>query len=163
MGFLAEIFMKKAKHFAIPELVCRDVYDRDGENAWRYFRPVVIDFLDWIREEWGRPITVNDWLWGGAETQRGLRCNLCQLVKKKETLYVSAHMLGAGIDFNIKAINPEGVRIWLQCNIHRFFVKFPQYKAKIRIESKEFAPTWVHIDFYDHDGLRIIQYIEPIS
>ena len=148
--------MKKSKHFEIHEFVCPDVYNRDGERAFRYFRPVLIDFMDWLREELDRPIFVNNWMWGGNMSQRGYRCNLCDLVKNKTGLYVSAHMLGAGIDFNVKGVDPDEVRDWIKENAHRFFSIYPRYTPSIRIESDRLAPTWVHLDFYEHDNPGIV-------
>lgn len=143
--------MKKSKLFRIEELVCKDVFNRDGEEAWRYFRPVLIDFLDWFREEIDRPVYINNWLWGGDKTQRGFRCNLCLLVATKIWLYVSAHMLGAGVDMNVKGMTPDEVRAWIVSNINRFFNLHPEYIRKCRLEGSKKAPTWVHIDFFEHD------------
>lgn len=153
--------MKKTKHFIIQELVCHHVFNRDGEAAFRYFRPVVLDFLDWLRGSLNKPIYINNWQWGGNKTQRGLRCNLCELVKDAKGLYVSAHITGSGIDFNVKDMTPNEVREWIEENIGGFFDMFPKYIKKIRLESAEFAPTWVHIDFYDHSGKEIVQYVKP--
>jgi hypothetical protein len=47
------------------------------------------------------PITVNTWHKNGSFDERGLRCNLCELVKDKTTVYLSAHSLGKAIDFNV--------------------------------------------------------------
>lgn len=148
--------MKKSKLFDIKELVCQDVYERDGDVAWRYFRPILIDFLDWFREMINRPVYINNWKWGGDKTQRGLRCNLCSLVASKKKLYVSAHMLGAGIDFNVKGMDPDEVRNWIKENAHRFFSIYPRYTPTIRLESDRLAPTWVHLDFYEHDNPGIV-------
>lgn len=154
--------MKRTKHFEIYELVCPDVYERDGNSAFRYFRPVLLDFLDWLRETLNRPVYVNNWYWGGNMSQRGLRCNMCNLVKNSKGLYLSAHIIGAGVDFNVKGMSPDEVRTWLQINISDFFSKHPAYKPKCRIESSKYAPTWCHVDFYDHDVAGIIHFIKPI-
>lgn len=148
--------MKKCKNFDIRELVCPDVYNRDGKEAWRYFRPVLLDFLDWFRDSISRPVYINNWHWGGNKSQRGYRCNRCALVAGKKRLYVSAHMLGAGVDFNVKNMTPNQVRKWLHEHVADFFAKHPQYNKKCRLESARLAPTWVHIDFYDHDNKGII-------
>lgn len=148
--------MKKSKHFKIHELVCLDIYNRDKELAWRYFRPELIDFIDWLRERVDKPIYINNWQWGGNKTQRGYRCNLCPLVKNKNILYASAHMLGAGVDFNVKNVHPNDVREYLKDNIHEFFNDNPCYIRKCRIESNILAPTWVHIDFFEHPNDGII-------
>jgi hypothetical protein len=151
--------MKKSKHFLIEELVCRHVFNRDGETAFRYFRPVLLDFLDWFREEIKRPVYINNWKWGGNKTQRGLRCNLCDLVKNKSRLYMTAHVNGSGVDLNVKDMTPNEIRTWIEININRFFTKFPFYIQKCRLEHAKDAPTWVHIDFYEHTEKGIIQYV----
>lgn len=156
--------MKKTKHFKIYELVCPDVYNRDGERAWRYFRPVLIHFVDWIREELDKPVYINNWYWGGGKSQRGLRCNLCAIVKNKtskNTLYVSGHVVGAAIDFNVKGMTSDEVRTWVIENIDRFYNAFPMYIRKCRIEDKRFAPTWCHIDFFEHDDFSTVRIITP--
>lgn len=158
--------MKTANHYKKEELLCPHTVKRDGEDAWRYLQPIVIDFLDWVREELDRPVYVNNYLWGGDKSQRGHRCNLCPLVKNstlKNVLYVTAHMTGLGVDFNVKGMTSDEVREWLDKNIYRFFDKFPQYIRKCRIESAAYAPTWCHIDFYLHDNPGIIRYISPIK
>ena len=43
----------------------------------------LIKVLDQLREHFNRPITVNNWMWGGNLEQRGLRANLDELVKNK--------------------------------------------------------------------------------
>lgn len=157
--------MKQAKGFQLHELVCRHVYNRDGQDAWRYFAPVLLDFLTWFRVTIDKPVYVNNWAWKGGRTQRGLRCNLCPICKdktKKNIVYLSGHVTGYAVDFEVKDMTPNEVRAWIDKNIHLFFKKHPQYVAKIRIESEEFAPTWCHIDFYPHNGPGIVQYIKPI-
>jgi hypothetical protein len=154
------IIMKKSKYFKLHELVCPHVLTRDGESAWRYLRPVVIDFLDWFKEEIGKPVYVNNYSWGGDKSQRGLRCNMCALVKGKITLYMSAHILGAGVDLNVKDMAPKEIRKWIESNIGKFFKKHPQYIAKARLEDDASAPTWVHVDFYEHDDNTIIKYVK---
>jgi len=155
--------MKKSKLFGTKELFCKHVYARDGDASWKYLRPVLIDFLDWFRTEIGQSVYVNDWGVGKSKTQRGFRCNLCPEVANKKTLYVSAHMTGCGVDFNVAVFTPDEIREWLEGHIKEFFDKFPQYTAKCRLESSEIATTWVHIDFYEHDEPAIIKYVKPIK
>ena len=76
--------MKKSKHFKIQELVCPEVYKKYGERAWMFIDPELIETLDIIREKiLNKPMIVNNWASGGGYTQRGLRCNICQLVRDK--------------------------------------------------------------------------------
>lgn len=157
--------MKKCKYFGIKELASPVVCQRDGEKAWRYFTPVLIDFLDWVRENLG-VVYVNNWAWGGPKTQRCLRDNLCSIVRDKSRdfiLYLSAHVMGNGVDFNVKGMTPNEVRSWIIGNIHKFFERYPQYRPKIRLESEEIAKTWCHADFFDHDAPGIVAIIKPLS
>lgn len=73
-------------YFDIQELVCRHVYEKFGDNAWQFFDNRLLETLLVIREKLGKPIYVNNWQVGGNVTQRGLRCNVCQLVAEKQGL-----------------------------------------------------------------------------
>ena len=73
-------------YFDIQELVCRHVYEKFGDIAWQFFDNRLLETLLVIREKLGKPIYVNNWQVGGNLTQRGLRCNACQLVAEKTRL-----------------------------------------------------------------------------
>lgn len=137
--------MKTIKdYFSIKELVCPDVYKRFGERAWNFFDPRLLDTLLWIRKYMSLPIYVNNWDMGGQLTQRGLRCNLCQLVASKTKngqLYMSAHQMGQAVDFDVKGWNAEAVRQLL----NSVQAELPH---KIRLESDV---TWVHLDVRTHN------------
>lgn len=127
------------QYFDIRELVCRHVYNKHKENAWDFFDPRLLETMLWIRENIGRPIYVNNWDSNGQLTQRGLRCNLCSLVRAKtnaQTLYLTAHSQGMGVDFDVKGMTAEQVRQWIKANEN----KLPH---PIRLEKDV---TWVHLD-----------------
>ena len=42
--------------------------------------------------------------------QRGLRCNLCHIVSNKQSLYLSAHILGKAGDFTVRGLTAEEAR-----------------------------------------------------
>lgn len=133
-------------YFGIKELVCKDVHAKFGEKAWDFLDERLLRTLLFIRENLGKPMTVNNWASGGSFSQRGLRCNLCQLVSdktKKGQLYVSAHMQGTACDFDVKGMTAAQVRQWLSNNKH--MLPFP-----IRAED---GVTWVHIDMRN-DGSK---------
>ena len=74
----------KSPYFSVKELVCKHVYERYGENAAMFLDDKLIETLNVIREQiLCAPMTVNNWHAGGNFTQRGLRCNICELVKSK--------------------------------------------------------------------------------
>ena len=91
--------MYKCKHFTIKELVSPQVYNKFGEFAWKFFDERFLKDLDTIREYHG-PITINNWCYGGKNTQCGLRTNVDPLVKGKKTLYCSAHIMGKAADLH---------------------------------------------------------------
>lgn len=133
-------------YFDIQELVCRHVYEKYGDNAWQFFDNRLLETLLVIREKLGKPIYVNNWQVGGNVTQRGLRCNVCQLVAEKtrlEKVYVSAHMQGTGIDFDVKGMTALEVRNWIKAN--QILLPYP-----IRLEQDV---TWVHLDMRN-DGTK---------
>lgn len=104
------------KYFDIKELVCPHVYEIWGESAWQFLDKRLLENLDWLREKLGKPIVVNNWAKGGEYSQRGLRCNTCILVIEKTDLrkvYLSAHIQGKAVDFNVVGMTAEEVRQWI--------------------------------------------------
>ena len=144
-------FEQLKKYFNIKELVCKHVYDKFGDNAWQFFDYRLLAVLLDIREMLGKPIVVNNWAKGGEYTQRGLRCNICPLVKEKtslEKVYISAHMQGMGIDFHVPGMTSEEVR-------QAIVAKKAALSYPIRIERD--TDGWVHIDVRT-DNLQMITY-----
>lgn len=140
-----------SKYFKIEELVSKKVYKKYGENAWQFIDPRLIKVIDLLREHFNKPITVNNWLWGGQLEQRGLRTNLDELVKSKTekgTLYISQHILGKAIDFNVKGLSSQEVYNEILKNKEKFYLIS-------RIENIEKTPTWCHIDVANIDKFTI--------
>ena len=133
---------EKATYFILQELVCEHVYNKYGETAWQFLDPRLVLTLDWIRAEFDKPIEINTYHWGGRDTQSGLRCNLCDFVKKKtlkNKVYMSAHVEGQAADFSIKGMTAAEVRKWLKQHEDR--LPYP-----IRLED---GVNWVHLDCRD--------------
>ena len=92
-----------------------------------------------VREGLNKPITVNNWHIGGRFEQRGLRDNTQPIVKDKTIkgkLYLSAHVLGKAVDFDVKGMTAQKVRQWIVDN-HELF------PCKVRLED---GVNWVHLD-----------------
>lgn len=142
--------MKTIKdYFSIKELVCKDVADKWGDVAWNFFDPRLLETILFIRGNLGKPMTINNWASGGTFSQRGLRCNLCDLVKDKKTLYCSSHMRGQGVDFDVKGMSAEAARQWIINNAFRF--PYP-----IRLEKDV---NWVHLDVCNNTTTKVIQFV----
>jgi hypothetical protein len=133
--------MYKPRHFSLKELVCPHVYNRFGETAWQFFDDKMLMTIDLLRDQLGA-IYVNNWDIDGLFTQRGFRCLQCALVQdaiKESRLYVSPHMTGQGVDFDVESMTAAKVRLWLVGNQ----VKLPY---PIRLEKNV---SWVHLDSRD--------------
>lgn len=130
----------KSKYFKIEELVCRHVYEKFGDRAWMFIDDRLVETLNLLREKiLGVPMIINTWKDGGGYSQRGLRCNRCQIVREKTAPYLSAHVLGKGMDFNASGMTADEVR----GEIIKAQVLLPW---PIRLEK---GVGWVHIDVYD--------------
>ena len=139
------------KYFRIEELVCPHTFNKFGESSWRFLNTGYLHTLLVLRTEvLGVPMTMNDYVFGGNITQRGLRCNLCELVKKKtfaNQIYLSAHCLGNGGDAVFDSIT--GVEA-------RAIIKDKQklLPYNIRIEKDV---SWLHYDTYDA-GVKVYEF-----
>lgn len=134
-----EIITELKEYFSVEDLVCQHAFKRFSEKAWQfldteYLHTVLVVRRDIVQE----PMICNY----SVYRQRGLRCNLCQLVRDKTnagTIYLSAHVNGAGGDFTSPNITAEAMRQLIKKNKHLL-------PYNIRIEK---SVTWLHIDCYD--------------
>ena len=141
------------KNIVTKELVCPHVYAKFGERSTKFMRKELLETMDVIRNQIVcAPIVINN---GKNCTQRGFRCNICELVANKtkaNRLYVSAHMLGAALDFSSPKYTANQMRDMILKNQHLL-------PYKIRMESPIDAPTWVHIDVLCADDQKEKVYI----
>lgn len=137
-----------SKYFKIQELVSEAVYKKYGEKSWEFIDYRLIKVLDLLREHFNKPITVNNWCFGGNLHQRGLRANKDELVANKKDYYISQHCLGKAVDFNIKGLSAQEVYDEILKNKDKFYLIS-------RVENIKDTPTWVHIDVANIDGFKI--------
>ena len=111
----AEIISALKANFNIKELVCPHTYARYGENSWLYMQTPILHTLLVLRTKiLNVPLTINTYPMRGTITQRGLRCNLCPMVKNDKTekglLYLSAHIQGLALDIVSSKMTAEQMR-----------------------------------------------------
>lgn len=151
----ADLIGMVKRKFDIRELVDPYTYDRWGEKSWMFLQYDLLQVIAELRFGILRvPMIVNTWASGGKFDERGLRSNLCDLVKSKTdkgTLYLSPHMMGAAIDFHTDKFTSEEVR-----NIIRKYWGVYSDLPDIRLEKDV---NWVHIDVFDDgSGNRITEF-----
>jgi hypothetical protein len=142
---------KLSPYFDLQELVCPHVHKAYGTFAWNFLNDNLVELINTIRERIGRPIYVNNWHTGGKFDERGFRCIQCDIVKnmiESKQIYVSAHMTGKGVDFDVEGLVAEETREWLK--LHKNW-----WPYKFRLESNV---NWVHLDLYNLTDKKIIEF-----
>lgn len=139
-----ELIAKLKTNFDIRELVCPHCYNKFKDNAWQFISTELLSVLYTLRYViFNKPIIVNTYHKEGRFSQRGLRCNKCNLVKNKTDIYLSAHCFGKALDFSVDRVTSEDTRNTIIQNINKF--EYP-----IRLEKD--TDGWVHIDVYQPIG-----------
>lgn len=128
--------MYTCKYFKIGELVSPATLRHYGEFVcWQFFDSRMLEVLDRLREDLGKPIMVNY----GRFTQRGFRSNLdslCRIKTIQGKLYNSQHSMGRAVDFDVQGMSAQEVRKYIYDNQDRY----PE------ITYMEDLVNWVHID-----------------
>lgn len=128
------------KYFHVKELVCPHTYAKFGEKSWQFLDTDLLYCILLIRETiLCRPMYVN----GKKYTQRGLRCNMCEIVKGKTDVYLSGHVLGKAIDFTVSGMTAEEAR-------KRIKQYAPAFPCNIRLEK---GVSWIHMDVIPQYGI----------
>lgn len=136
-----EIIRDLHNYFQISELVCGHTFSRCGERSWQFLDTDYLHALLIIRRDILQvPMTCNH---GGA-SQRGLRCNMCDLVKEKNRNYLSSHILGKAGDFTCKGLTAQQARERIMANAHLL-------PCNIRIEDNV---GWLHFDVLPQFGVE---------
>ena len=155
----SEIIEALRKNFDVRELVCPHTYARYGENSWLYMQTPILHTLLVLRTKiLNVPLTINTYPMRGTITQRGLRCNLCPMVKNDKTekglLYLSAHVQGLAVDLTSSKMKAQQMRDIIKD--HAGELPYP-----VRIEQNDGDnPTWLHIDCFDNGKGKKITYFK---
>lgn len=138
----SEVIKKVSRYFSITELVCEHTLERFGVGAWKFFNAQALETLLVLRTKILKvPLTINT----QSAHQRGLRCNLCKLVKEKETQYLSGHVLGCAFDILSKEMTAAQMRALIVQN--KDLLPYP-----IRIES---GVSWLHVDLLTNTNEKV--------
>lgn len=136
----ASIIQEIKKYFNVAELVCDHTYAKWGEQSWQFLDTDFLHCLLVIRRDiLKRAMYCN----GRQKHQRGLRCNRCDLVRSKNSVYLSSHVLGKAADFDIAGLKAEEARQLIKSNA----LLLP---CNIRIEE---GVSWLHFDVLPQYGI----------
>jgi len=132
--------MYKCNHFAIHELVPRNVFEDRGEKAWELLDDRLLITLDRLRERYGS-MTVNNWYWGKDREWSGLRT-------KESPFYspYSQHTFGRAADCLFFKTSVEQVR--------QDILSMPTDSAFELIGSVELGVSWLHFDIRNCDRIK---------
>ena len=146
------------KHFRIEELVYPGFYEAHkhrGNLIWLAFDVRVLVTADRLRERYG-PITVNDWLWGGAFEESGLRA-----MSTKTGSELSQHKYGRALDCKFRDCTADEVRADMRvggCFKPHTYVD-TTFEFITCIEEFK-GMSWFHFDVRNHDarkyGLKVV-------
>ena len=145
-----EFIYKLKQNFNIKELVCKHCYDKFKDLSWQFLSTEILSTLYTLRFEIFKcPMIINNWSTNGTFSQRGLRCNMCQLIKSKKSIYLTPHGQGKAIDFNVKNLTIEETKNLIRQNKQKF--EYP-----IRLEAN--TTTWCHVDVYQPDSRTFVEF-----
>lgn len=141
-----EIIEALRQYFNVKELVCPHCYAKWDERSWQFLDTMWLWCLLIIRRDILKvPMTCND----ASHTQRGLRCNLCELVKSKLRVYLTSHLFGKAGDFTAKGMTAEQAR-------QKIIDNADLLPCNIRLEA---GVTWIHFDVLPQYGITDKVYV----
>lgn len=128
------------KYFQVRELVCEHTFSKWGERSWQFLSTDYLHNLLVIRRDiLQAPMVCNH----DEANQRGLRCNMCEMVQEKNGAYLSSHVLGRAGDFTIKGFTAQEARSRIRNMAH--LLPYP-----LRMEG---GVSWLHIDTLPQFGI----------
>lgn len=141
-----EIITELKKYFSIKELVCNHIYEKWNEKSWQFLDTMWLWCLLIIRRDILKaPMTCND----TSHTQRGMRCNLCQMVKSAIKAYLTSHLFGKAGDFTVKGMTAEQAR-------QKIIANADLLPCNIRLEG---GVNWLHFDVLPQYGVTDKVYV----
>ncbi|TSA35557.1 MAG: hypothetical protein D4R64_09285 [Porphyromonadaceae bacterium] len=140
--------MKVSKDFSIHEFVPPAIYEHFVDKSIWFIDPKIMQMAQFIRDRFGKPIMINNYLTGGSYQYSAFRDSACTIGATN-----SQHRHGRAIDFRIQGMSPIEIRVDIIKN-------FEQYRVSGLTTIEGGTPTWTHIDcrFTNMDSLLIVPY-----
>lgn len=136
-----ELILQLRQYFQVSELVCPHTHSEWDERSWQFLDSAFLENLLVIRRDILQvPMICNH----GNQLQRGLRCNMCELVAEKDSVYLSSHILGKAADFTVKGMTAQEARSRIR-NMENLL------PHPLRMEG---GVSWLHIDVLPQYGIE---------
>lgn len=142
------------KYFKPYEILPPRIYNEYGDKGLRWINPKLLSVMDFLREELGVAIIINNWKKGGSYKYRGLRVKESDVWKE-----LSDHSFGNACDFNANGLSANEIREKI-LNEYAEELKLLGLSA---IEDETYAPTWVHVSVADFSEWKDVKEINGIK
>lgn len=150
-----EIIEQLKEHFRIEELVCNHTFKAFGNKSWQFLSTEYLHTILVLRRDVLKvPMICNNYHAGLTYSQRGLRCNICQITKEKTNagkIYLSAHCSGNGGDFSMVGMDAATARKLVKDNEDLL-------PYNVRMENNV---SWLHIDVFDVGNGQKVNFFNP--
>jgi len=128
---------KMSPHFFYHEFFSQGIWQSNDEKTLRrLIDQRLINIMEKIRTDLGKPIFINNWKWGGNSMYRGFRPTSTTVGAQ-----YSQHKFGRAVDFQVKHKSVLQVHRHI-LNNQRAFMDM----GVTRLEDRRDAPTWIHLD-----------------
>ena len=128
--------IKVTANFYLDELVPESILAARGEKALQLMDMRIIHAAQFIRDELGETVYINNWFQGGNLDECGLRT----FGTKTGAVY-SQHKFGRALDLH----SPAGVKAMLEV-VKKYEKSLILDQLITTVEDISFTPTWLHID-----------------
>src|SRR3990167_5426915 len=128
--------MKISTYFTIQELVPKELYAKWGDKSIWFIQRETLLLADFIRDRFGKAMTINNWHSGGSLNNRGFRMPDAAIGGT-----LSQHKFGRAIDFNIAGITPQ--------DVYKDIIDHSDMYMKAgatTVEDVAFTNGWTHLD-----------------
>lgn len=146
-----ELYQKFLEFFDVRELVSPRAYDKYKHFGDHFFLSRIdkrlLETMLWIRINVDARITINNWLWGGRFTQRGVRDTSTPMVQqraKRNEAWLSGHVLAMAFDYDVEGQTAQEHRQWLQ---EREVLLPHPIRLERKLKGRQI--NWVHLDVCD--------------
>ena len=143
--------VKLTHHFFLDEFVCPEIYSARGGQSAQMIDMRIIMAAQYLREQLGKPITINNWWNGGQYHESGLR-----EFNTRTGAKWSQHKFGRAIDVKVAGMTPR--EFYAAVMSHENYLIENQLVTTI--ENIASTPTWVHLDCR-YTGLDKILIVNP--